>query len=228
MKKMTKQDIEKLAYEIMGFLTASKLDDGVSIYFNNKRIRHEYDWKNPDVEPKLIIEEDMNPFDYFEYANHDHILSMSFEGPLYHELNYNFGKKYDKFQDIFKKYGLYFELGNSWNLSAFPIDDNMEIEFTPYGRKKEPIYLRMWDKNIVPEIRAIMDEWYDLSEAVGDKGSCVICAGFEFEWNGDQYFMNPCSPWQGSISWETNKDDIRKMLEDIGATNIIYKWGVMD
>ena len=228
MKKMTKQDIEKFAYEIIDFLTANNLDDGVCIYFNNKRMMHDYDWRNPDAPPKIVIEEDMNPFDYFEYANHEHILSMSFEGPLYEELNYNFGKKEYGLRKLFALHDLYWELGDMWNLSAFPIDDDMEIEFTDYGRPKEKRSLYMWDNTIPSALREIMDRWYKLSEAVGDKGSCVIGAGFDFTWNGIDYHMCSCSPWQGSISWETPKDEVKEMLENIGATNIIYNWGILD
>lgn len=227
MMKLTKAKIEQFAIDVMNYLVKHDLDSGVSIYFNDKRMRNEYDWHNPDTPPKTIIEENIDPHKYFEYAAYAHILSMSFEGPLYDSLNYT-GYKEEGLRKIFEKYGVYWELGNSWNLSAYPIDDDMEVEVTFYNRPKQKRNLCMWDKSIVPELRAIMDKWYELSEAVGDKGSCVICAGFEFEWNDDKYFMNPCSPWQGSISWETNKDDIRKMLEDIGATNIIYKWGVID
>ena len=86
----------------------------------------------------------------------------------------------------------------------------------------------MWDNTIPTEMRSIMEKWYMLSNAVGDKGRCVIGAGFDFTWNGIDYHMCACSPYQGSISWETNKDDVKKMLEGIGATNIIYKWGMMD
>jgi len=225
--KLTKQNIEQFANEIMEFLTKHYIDSDVCIYFNNKRIRNEYDWINPDEKPKLIVEDNINPFDYFEYANYDHILSMSFEGPLYDDLNYNFRYE-EKLLKIFEKYGCYWELGNSWNLSAYPIDDDSEIEFTPYARPKKVIDLFMWDRNIPTELRKIMNEWYALSEAEGDKGSCVIGAGFSFEWNGNKYFMNSCSPWQGSISWESHNSDVKQMLVKIGATNIQYNWGRLD
>ena len=228
MKKLTRVDIELFAIDIMCYLTENDLDSDVCIYFNNKRIRHEYDWRTLDPTPKLIVEENMNPFDYFEYANHEHILSMSFEGPLYDELNYVYGKKTEGLEKIFKKYGCYFELGNAWNLSAYPLDDDMEIAFTAYELPKEKIYLYMWDKNVPPYFRVIMDRWYEYSKQEGDKGSCVLGAGFNFTWNGDDYFMCACSPYQGSISWETSREEIRKMLEDIGAIDIIYDWGRMD
>ena len=70
--------------------------------------------------------------------------------------------------------------------------------------------------------------WYNLSKQVGEQGSYVIGAGFEFEWQGDKYFMPACSPHQGSISWETHKDTIEEMLKKVGATNIYYNWGNMD
>lgn len=228
MKKLTKNDIEKFANEIMNYLIKHELDSDVCIYYNNKRMSNRYDWRNPDAEPKLVIEDNMNPLDYFEYANHDHILSMSFEGHLYDAINYGSGKREDELLKIFEKYGCYFELGNAWNLSAFPISDDIEIEFTAYGRPKERKDLYMWDNSVVQELRAIMNAWYMLSKAEGDKGCCVIGAGFKFTWNDEDYFMCACSPYQGSVSWEANKDKVETMLREIGATNIIYEWGVMD
>ena len=228
MNKLTKENIQSFAIDIMTYLKRNQLDSDVCIYFNNKRIKNEYNWLNPDAPPKFVVEEDMNPFEYFEYANHDHILSMSFEGPLYDVLNYEGGKKEEGLHKIFEKYGVYWELGNAWNLSAYPIDDNMEIEFTPYGKPKEKKELYMWDKSVPTELRIIMDTWYKLSESEGDKGSCVVGAGYNFTWKEEEYFMCSCSPWQGSISWEANKDAIKMMLQGIGATNIIYDWGRMD
>ena len=228
MKKLTKQGIEDFASEVMNYLVKHGLDSDVCIYFNNKRVRNEYDWRNPDEPPKFIVEEDMSPFSYFSYANYDHILSMSFEGPLYDELNYTYGKRAEGLEKIFKKYGVYWEQGNAWNLSAYPNDDDMEIEFTPYSRPKERKYLYTWDSSIPSELREIMDKWYEWSKLEGDKGSCVLGAGFKFTWNGDDYFMGACSPYQGSMSWEASKDKIATMLRRIGAENICYDWGRMD
>ena len=228
MKKLTKADIEQFAMDVLHYLEAHDLDSDVCIYFNNKRIKNEYDWRDPNPMPKLVVQENMNPFDYFEYANYDHVLSMSFEGPLYDELNYGGGAREEELLKIFEQYGFYWELGNMWNLSAYPLDDNMEIEFTPYGRPKERKELYMWDRSVHTVLRAIMDEWYKLSEQTGDIGGCTVGDGFEFEWNGDEYFMCPCSPYQGSVSYETHVGSIKKMLSDIGATNIHYNYGRLD
>ena len=62
----------------------------------------------------------MDPRDYLQYVREPNILSMSFEGPLYQILNCH-----DMFalQNLFSKYGLYYELGDAWNLSAYPINE---------------------------------------------------------------------------------------------------------
>ena len=228
MKKLSKINIEALAFEIRSFLERSGLASSVSIYFNNKvvRDRGEYD-KDYNYIPNWETTENVDPHDYFEWAAYDHILSMSFEGPLYDVLNYSYGKSEEMFRSIFERRGLYYEFGNSWNLTVYLIDDDIEVEYTKYERPKETIDLYRHGSN-PSELQNIMDTWFELSKKVGDKGSCVIGAGFEFEWRDDKYFMTACSPWQGSISWETPKDTIREMLEKIGATNIRYKWGNMD
>jgi hypothetical protein len=49
---------------------------------------------------------------------------MSFEGGLYHVLNgYVSGwiRLESKFSKLFEKYGLYYEMGYSWSLSAYEI-----------------------------------------------------------------------------------------------------------
>ena len=228
MKTFTKTNIEELAKEITTFLEKEKLASDVSIYFNNKVMRDRGTWGDDyNYIPKWETTENVDPHDYFEYAAYDHILSMSFEGALYEVLNYTGGRKGEEFERIFERHGLYFEFGNAWNLSVYPIDD-MKIEYTKYEQPKETIQLYRWNRMAPSELQSIMDEWFVQSSMVGDKGSCVLGAGFEFEWNGDTYFMPACSPYQGSISWEKPKDKIHKMLEDIGATEIYYRWGNMD
>ena len=234
MKKITKTDIERLANEIIEFLNKEELASDVSIYFNGNVMRSREDakwnWNEGcyDHNIRWITEENVDPHNYFEYAAYEHILSMSFEGGLYEVLNYSGGSKMDKFMKIFEKYGLYYELGNAWNLTCYLINDDTEVEYTYYKRPKETIRLYNSDPSNPTELQNIMNIWYDLSKKEGDKGSCVLGAGFEFEWQNDKYFMPACSPWQGSISWETHKDVVHKMLEDIGATKIYYKWGIID
>ena len=229
MRKLTKTNIEELAMEIAAFLEKNCMANSTSIYFNNKVMRCKDDFdENDNYVVSWTTTENVNPHDYFEYCAYDHIISMSFEGPLYDVLNYTFGRKEEEFVAIFDKYGLYYEFGNAWNLSAYLSDDDIEVEYTMYDRPKETIYLYRGSFSTPSELEGIMDVWHDLSKKVGDKGSCVLGAGFKFEWKGDDYFMPAQSPWQGSISWETHKDTIKKMLENIGATEIQYDWGRMD
>ena len=228
MNKITKTDIERLANEIIAFLEANDIASDVSIYYNGNVVRSKTEYKGDgDYSYTWVKTENVDPHKYFEYAAYDHILSMSFEGGLYDVLNYGGGRKMDKFMKILEKYGLYYELGNSWNLTCCLIDD-VEVEYTYYERPKEMIRLYRGDFSTPSELQNIMDIWYDLSKKEGEGGSCVLGAGFKFELNGDSYFMPAQSPWQGSLSWEEHKDVVHKMLEDVGATEIYYNWGRMD
>ncbi|MDD3230533.1 MAG: hypothetical protein PHE09_15140 [Oscillospiraceae bacterium] len=81
----------------------------------------------------------------------------------------------------------------------------------------------------VPEkLLEIQSLWAEWSKEYGDVGSCVLGAGFEFDFEGQRYEMPPAGPWQGSCSWEASKDQIEERLEEAGATNITYHWGNMD
>lgn len=128
-KKPAKKQIEKMAEEIRSFLIKHELWIDVTIYFNGKAFGtgdgKRYAYNDPD---NLIVLENENPRDYFEYVNPDHILSMSFEGPLYSCLNMTgeYSHPFEKMvikelSNIFLKYGCYYELGNSWNLTLFLI-----------------------------------------------------------------------------------------------------------
>lgn len=135
MKSLTKKGIERLAGEIKQFLEDNYIADAVSIYYNGAVYRSDADWKfdeDPDKDEYVVVwnkTEDVYPNQYFGYVNPKHILSMSFEGGLYKILNYG-SKLEDKFHDIFRKYGLYFELGHSWNLTAYPINDDIKVAYT--------------------------------------------------------------------------------------------------
>ena len=227
MKKLTKLLIEQMAKEIMDFLVANELSRDVAIYYNNKKMTNDYQWNGDKYIDNITIEDDYNPNHYFEYAAHNHILSMSFEGALYNSINYS-GYKVGELEKIFESYGVYYELGNAWNLTTYLINDATAVEYTVYDKPKERVYLYSGLSNIPSDLQAIMEKWYWWSMLEGDSGSCVLCAGFTFEWNDEEYFMPAQSPYQGSISWEASKDKVKQMLEEIGATNIRYDWGNMD
>lgn len=125
---MTKNEIEALAVEIRSFLLKHDLWIDTTIYFNGKAFSTDdrqghYYYNDPD---HLIVLEDQDPRRCFEYVGD--ILSMSFEGDFCGCLNDygEYGAKFDRqiqdeFSAILKKHGLYYELGNHWNLTVYPI-----------------------------------------------------------------------------------------------------------
>lgn len=122
---LSPEQIETLAKEIHAFLVRHDLWMDVSIYFNGKRWSTQQ--KSGDqwefcYNENRYFESIADPKDYFEYVREPNILSMSFEGGLYEVLNgYNGFKLEAEFQQIFHEYGLYYELGNAWNLSCYEI-----------------------------------------------------------------------------------------------------------
>lgn len=218
MEKLTKEKIEEMANEIVNELKKRGYGD-TRVYFNNKAIDVDYDGT-------IELIENINPHDYFEYAAYEHILSMSFEGTLYESINYGSGAPW--LSQIFTKYGVYYELGEAWNLTTAPLNDNMEVEYTVYNRPKKRKYIYMGAEGIPYDIRQVMYKWYAESKAYGDKGSCVIGAGFNFTYEGEDYKLAPCSPWQGNLSWEHCLKEVRGELEVIGCTNIYYDYGRLD
>ena len=97
----------------------------VDIYFNGKRFST-YDrknWRNYYNDAgHLLVEENVDPREYLEYAAEKHILSMAFEGPLYTMMNgMERTEERRVFDRIFEKRGLYYELGDNCNFTCYPI-----------------------------------------------------------------------------------------------------------
>lgn len=121
--RLTPEQIEKLAVEIRDFLLEHKMWIDVEIYFNGKCFST-HDKENNKFyyndREHLVVQENENPRTYFEYVNPDHILSMSFEGALcemiYYGVPWSVKKKFDA---IFERYGLRYELGNHWNFTCY-------------------------------------------------------------------------------------------------------------
>ncbi len=120
---ITKKVIEKLVSEIINFLSNNRITE-VSIFYNGLRI---------DVGvPETALSVEACPLCYFEYVNRHHILSMRFDGScLCSALNDDTSLN-EKFTTLLEKYGLYYELGNVWNLSVYPLDVATLVEYTDY------------------------------------------------------------------------------------------------
>ena len=112
-------EIKNLADEIKQFLIDRHMWEDTRIYFNGVA----YDSEAEEVLP------DMDPHAYTEYAGD--FLTMTFEGPLYDALNNGPWSTEEKLQDIFSKYGLYYEMGHAWDLSAYPLFQKPEEEDDP-------------------------------------------------------------------------------------------------
>ena len=109
--------LEALAREIYQWLSDNALWLDVCIYYDGKRMGYKHD-------SYFVVEENCDPRDYFEYVAEPHVLSMAFEGPFYEVLNgyrRDSAKLEEEFSALLRKHGLYYELGNAWNLSCWEV-----------------------------------------------------------------------------------------------------------
>ena len=119
---MSTTDKLNMLTKIVNLLRKENCFQDVCIYIDNRRYFSEKcDWhKNQkfDDDLQLWYQDDIDVTDYIEYSNPD-TLTISFEGPLYHALNYGDGKLEKKLNQIAKTYGLYLEYGYAWSLSFY-------------------------------------------------------------------------------------------------------------
>lgn len=119
---LTEEQIEDLARKIYKLLDENELWIDTCIYFNGKKFTNHGPDGHYYYDGSVFIETDKDPSDYFEFVNPDHILSMSFEGPVYHMFNHGEHKTVKRKLDaLFAKFGVYYELGNAWNLTCYYI-----------------------------------------------------------------------------------------------------------
>lgn len=119
------KNMEALAKDIYNWCIKKDLWGDNILYFDNKAWSSSPEWSGvmgKQIAEKLYEYEGKNPRDYFPGG--DCMLAMSFEGPLNHVLNgyvRGWAKLEDEFHRIFDKYGLIFEMYNSWNGNAYRI-----------------------------------------------------------------------------------------------------------
>lgn len=230
--KITKEVIEQIKDEIITFANRNKLGKDFSIFCNNKMFGYKL------VEAKKgsyryyyrkMEKDNVNPLDYCEYYPEEFILGLAYDGTMYEMINGYLGEGiYDKFTKIFEFYGLYLEHCDSCHATVCNSNNkDDDIEYT-YLNKEE--IKNIYRSENAPDlaIKTIMDNWYEMSKQYGDVGGCVIGAYMEFDYREQKYRMSPQSPWQGSCSWESHVDDVKKLLESIGATNVYFNYGRLD
>ena len=116
---------KQLAIDIYEWCYRHDLWGDNTIYFDGKAWTNMETWRG--VQGRKIAEDlyeydNKNPRDYFEGGST--LCSMSFEGPLYYVLNGCTGgwvKLSEQFYKLFEKYGLVFEMYNSWNGNSYKI-----------------------------------------------------------------------------------------------------------
>ena len=217
---MKKERNQKLADELKNFLVKNEIGIDTRIYFNEMC----YDF---DSNGKVALLKDIKASDYFDCANNNTI-SMSFEGPLYDILNYcspyHLAKK---FYNIFKKYDLFGEQGDSWNLVAYSLSEDKEDEPDPRPESEE-VYL--YADSGIEELDSIQRWWSQKANGEENVSSCILGVGFEFLYNEIPYFMPPMCKNQEGRTWESFIPEVKEKLKAIGATDIKYKvwkpWGV--
>lgn len=168
-----------------------------------------------------VDRENANPQDWCRYFSSDFIMGIWLEAP---EEFVN----WDGLSEILAKYNLYYEHCTSVYIDFVWDGEGKEPEYTVYEKPEDVI--RLYDGVNAPsyEIKRIMNKWYIKSANEGDRGCCVIGAGFKFRYEGKLYFMGAQSPWQGNLSWEPYVDGVRTSLAEAGATEIEYDYGRMD
>ena len=122
---MTNINYNNLAMDIYEFCCDHEMWDGVVIYFDGKALASWNEWGGEygtKIGKSLYLYTDKQAGDYLEYINPDG-LSCAFDGSfglhtLVNDWGATFPSTYDAFSNIFKKYGLYYELGHSYYLTT--------------------------------------------------------------------------------------------------------------
>lgn len=121
----TKQDIENIVNQIRYRMDELEVSDDVAIYFNGKRYKNIGRW-NPETEmyeSSWVLEEDIYPIDYCEYAPDNNIICISSEGYLHDYMNYNFMYMDER---VLPDKSLYTEMGTTWFYILCPSRDEWE------------------------------------------------------------------------------------------------------
>ena len=121
----TKKDIENIVNQIRYRMDELEVSDDVAIYFNGKRFKNIGRW-NPETEEyetSWVLEEDIYPIDYCEYAPDNNIICISSEEYLHDYMNYNFMYMDER---VLPDKSLYTEMGTTWFYILCPSRDEWE------------------------------------------------------------------------------------------------------
>lgn len=119
----TKKDIENIVNQIRYRMDELEISDDVAIYFNGKRYKNVGHWnaETEEYETSWVLEDNIYPIDYCEYAPDDNIICISSEGYLHDYMNYNFMYMDER---VLPDKSLYTEMGTTWFYILCPSHDD--------------------------------------------------------------------------------------------------------
>jgi len=122
MGRLTKEQIEDAVYEIREFLYDNDMFQGVTIYFNGKRIMSGWDYwmyvlkgdeAQEEVSEEMYMEQECDVLDYIPEADDETLIAMSYEGEFYALMNTG------DYPDEKKEF---MEILDSHKLRMYPVD----------------------------------------------------------------------------------------------------------
>lgn len=124
-KPITAQNMISLMESIIRYLYKNNATDMVNFYVNNKHYSSEFHegYIQHSLGNQRHYWEDSNPCDVtkqIEY-NNPKTITITFEGPMYHDINYGPQKILRHIEKLANTYGLYPELGYAWSLALYEI-----------------------------------------------------------------------------------------------------------
>ena len=122
MGRLTKDQIEDAVYEIREFLYDNDMFQGVTIYFNGKRIMSGWDYwmyvlkgdeAQEEISEEMYMEQECDVLDYIPEADDETLIAMTYEGEFYSLMNTGaYSDEKEEFMDILK----------SHKLKMYPVD----------------------------------------------------------------------------------------------------------
>lgn len=113
------EQIEDLADKIYELFKKNGIWADTDIWFNGMMLSNKDHNGTYHYDGSAFLHQDKNPSDCFGCAT-DHVLSMTFEGSVYHMFNYgSFPDVMKKFTELLERHGLYYEMGDAWNLTCY-------------------------------------------------------------------------------------------------------------
>ena len=114
---LTEKQIGELAEQIYQLLKENDIWMDTDIYYNNRVMTNKDGNGQYQYDGSVYLYLDTPPIEPFYTPGH--ILSMTFEGPVYQMFNHgSYPAVRRKFDRILKRFGLYYEFHDAWNLDC--------------------------------------------------------------------------------------------------------------